>query len=154
MMKALRILLAFAVAGFIVLTFLAPFTAARAVPACNDTPCLVGNDAGGGVDDYDHLAKRLVRTGEPLQLAGDCYSACTALADRARPYVCLFPGARLFIHQSTVGGGPYAGLRMDVKYSADIAAWIRDQGGQPDVGYLLMDYDTARRFWPACKSPG
>jgi hypothetical protein len=123
---------------------------AHAPPPCNDNPCVIEHDGGGSIVQYEKLAVRLVRTKERLEIAGPCFSACTILADHARPFVCIRPGAEFHIHQAMMSGGPLAGLRTPVRYSTDLHAWIENRGGQPTVGWLSMDYVTALLFWPAC----
>jgi len=133
---------------------LAVASAAHAVPVCNLTPCqIVTPDPGGNIAAYSQLAMRLVRTKEPLEIEADCFSSCTILADRARPFVCIRPGAAFHIHQGSVSQGEFTGLRAPIDYQLDIEAWIEERGGQPTVGWLTMDFKAALAFWPECPKP-
>jgi len=140
------------VAGFLWLLFLAAFCgAALALPACNRTPCVVAEDRGGTIADYEALADRLVRTGETLEIHGDCYSSCTILADRARAVTCLGNKVRLRFHQGVIPGGERQGERFRYEgYSPELRAWLDAQGGEPAVGWLTMNADQAARFWRRC----
>ncbi len=140
-------------AGLILLVITFAAAPARAqTPECNDNPCVITRNGGGSVVAFEKLAARLVRTRERLEIVGPCYSACTMLADQARPFVCIREGAEFHIHQSMMfGPGPENGLRAPVRYSPDLDAYINNRGGQPTVGWLSIPYQTALLFWPACE---
>jgi hypothetical protein len=144
---------------FIALLLLAiPTTASAAnssiteytIPLCNLSPCIVENDRGGVRQDYLALAARMVRTREQVRIKGSCLSACTILADQARPFVCIYRGSTFSFHQATIIDGKNTGKRFSVEYSRDIAAWLAAHGGQPTTGTLKMSYQDAKAFWPTC----
>jgi hypothetical protein len=128
-------------------------------PACNVNPCVIKEDNGGYIRQFEELADRIKATRWIIKVDGECYSACTLLMDRARPYVCITSNARLFIHKgSKPPMDPWPGdpnpqpVRFDVEYSDDLDAWISDNGGQPGKGgWLYMDYLEAKNFWPNCQ---
>jgi hypothetical protein len=125
---------------------------AEPAPACNVTPCVVSASFGGLISDFEDLADRLVRTGEPLEIVGDCYSACTILADRARKVVCIDRKVRFRFHQAGMIGGEEMGKRWKYEgYSPELRAWLDAQGGEPEVGWLTMRYAEAKRFWRRCE---
>jgi hypothetical protein len=127
-------------------------------PPCNSNPCVIKRDVGGLVHEYEQLALRVRLTGWRIVIDGECYSACAILADKARPFVCLTPKARLFFHQMYgTYTDPLAGLvilrRPYTGHTKDVAAWIAFNGGQPLSGWLYMPYPQARHFWPSCEEP-
>jgi hypothetical protein len=126
-------------------------------PLCNTNPCVILWDGGGFVKKYQELAQRIRLTGWKLIIDGECYSACVELADRARPFVCLTPAARFFIHkwsQELPSGSPGSGNprinRGDNVYSDDLQRWVDFNGGQPTTGWLYLPVEQAVQFWPLC----
>src|SRR4051794_40671834 len=87
---------------------------ASAVPRCDASPCVVAQDMGGVLKDYFDLVDRVLRSGTTVEIAGDCYSACTVLADQARPNVCLRPEAAMHVHQAFVFQGAEKGKLVPV----------------------------------------
>jgi hypothetical protein len=125
-------------------------------PTCNENPCILTEDGGGYIEAYEQLAQRLRLTGWKLRIAGECYSACVILADKARPFVCITEGARFFIHQAfdwVMAPNDQNILEVRFPYpgfSEDVNAWIERNNGQPTTGWLYMPYDQALIFWPRC----
>lgn len=102
-------------------------------------------DGGGLVHEYQQAAKNALEQNIQIKIDGRCYSACTILADQARPNVCITPNARFFIHQAT---NHPSGTRTPVEYSPDLDAFI---GAQPLKGWKILEYRDLIKFWRACK---
>ncbi|RWD43898.1 hypothetical protein [Mesorhizobium sp.] len=106
---------------------------------------IIAYDPGGVVSEYEAKAKMVLETQTRVEIIGDCYSACTLFADRARPNVCVTPDTRFYIHQATEVS---TGRRSPVEYSPDLQSYI---GEQPTDGWLLLTYDDLTNFWSTCK---
>ncbi len=101
-------------------------------------------DPGGRLDEYALKASYINSHSIPVEIAGDCYSACTYLADRARANVCITPAARFHIHQATTVA---TGARSPVPYSPDFQSYV---GPQPTEGFLTLTYPDLAKFWRTC----
>lgn len=113
-------------------------------------PCVIRKDLGGYVVVYKDLARKIVENRIELRIDGVCASACTILADQARPWVCVTPRAVLKFHKSKDLAGPTKGRRSQVGFSPAVERWIAIRGGLPSDGLLVMSYAQARQLWPEC----
>lgn len=111
------------------------------------TPCTITHNPGGSVPEF-LLAARTAHNAE-LQVAidGKCYSACVVFADWARPYACITKNASMHFHQGTQ---QVTNTRFIPSQSPDIDQWVREHGGYPETGFLVMRYPETRDFWPEC----
>jgi hypothetical protein len=113
-----------------------------------NVPCVINHNNGGYAFLFLWAALTAKRNKRLLVINGDCLSACTILADNARPYVQITQKARFWFHQGT---SPLNGKKSNLGaplYSADILQWIHQNGGLPEAGWLEMSNDKARKFWP------
>lgn len=122
--------------------------------------CVVRNNDGGLIHQFQASARALKAEGRLLVIDGDCTSSCTMAADMARPNVCITKRARFRFHQTYDfdADGRFTG-RGDATpfYSRDIAGWVHAHGGFPgkterDDALLNMSASAARAFFPQCKS--
>ena len=136
---------------------LVPTWVARFKLASCGNPCVIRENDGGYVPDFEHATRQIKARGRRLVIDGPCRSACTLMADQARPNVCVTERASLHFHQGFSWTDPTRpqseATRSPLRYSPDIAAWIADKGGQPLHGWLDMSAEEARRFFPACEAP-
>ena len=115
------------------------------------SPCVIRDNGGGRVAEFERAARQARRRGVRIEIRGRCDSACTVMADRARPHVCVTEWAQLRFHMGYDwdAEGRYIG-RSPISYNPDIAAWISDRGGLPTTGLLAMSGMEALRFFPHC----
>jgi hypothetical protein len=152
------------------LAALAFATSAVAAPQCDYNPnatfasppwsrnqcpreCVVNYSGGGIIHDFKNAAMMVKRSGRSLRIAGDCISACTVAADKARPNVCITPAANFQFHNGYLGKTRFD---MSDEYSRDIRRWIARKGGLPgkdvcDDTLLIMNNREARQFFPLCQ---
>ena len=84
---------------------------------------------------------------EPLIIDGGCYSACTLMADYARPNVCITSKGVLYFHK----GRTETGERIDnLPYNDDLKVWIDKQGGLPAQGWLKLSGEELFKFFKRC----
>lgn len=114
--------------------------------------CVIRYNDGGNIEQFRRAGVTLKNDGRRLVIAGDCISACTVLADVARPRVCITPQARFRFHKAFLDE-----RRLDMigDYRRDIQAWIKRKGGLPgsdvcDDALLTMSNREARQFFPLC----
>jgi hypothetical protein len=120
------------------------------VKSCSN-PCVIEEDNGGFIDDYDAAAK-LVNRSNMLFKIKICRSACTLFADKARTHVCILKHAKFDFHLASIDGeldknNPFPGN------SGDIVDWVNRHGGYPEPGeeMLHMKYKDALTFWKPCR---
>lgn len=127
---------------------------------CRGDVCVVRYNPGGEINKF-LAAARAVRAGALRQVIidGPCLSACAIFADVARERVCItdratfgFHKARLYaVHPARGGRAHYQEVRrQDPDHSADVAGWVRRNGGFPDEGYLMMSSREASQIWQRC----
>jgi len=105
-------------------------------------PCVIRENPGGVVKDFEWLASLVNVRGQIIVIDGICASACALFADQARRYIRITDRAEFLFHKTSDGSDP--------PHSPDIAAWVNANGGFPsqESGTLTnMDFDVARRFW-------
>jgi hypothetical protein len=126
------------------------------VLGCNSDPCVVKFNAGGEVGSFKAAARELKRSGRRVVIDGPCLSACAILADEARGRVCVTQKARFGFHKGFVLDQPMAGgryrlvKRFTPSHSADVAGWVKRNGGYPSRGFNVMGAKAARKIWHAC----
>ena len=120
--------------------------------------CLIRYSPGGLIERFKADALRLRAQGRLMVIDGECISACTVAADRARPNACITPRATLHFHKQYVWDVKGCFIhRSDMyhDYSAEFAAWVRGKGGFPgddlqDNALLKMSNAEASAFFPRC----
>lgn len=126
--------------------------------------CHIRFSPGGYVDAYLAAAQRIKRQHVMLKIDGECISACTMAADKARPFVCVTPRAVMKFHNGisvvNVPNQPVREFRFDPSqyYSADINTWVSEHGGYPGKdmseqemsAFLVMPFEEAKRFYKVC----
>ncbi|ODT77695.1 MAG: hypothetical protein ABS76_26545 [Pelagibacterium sp. SCN 64-44] len=123
--------------------------------ACG-TPCVISHNPGGELESFVITAEDMVLTGRSLVINGDCYSACTILADlmRSQGMSCVTPNATFHIHQGTgtIISAVFAPIvnRFEVPYSVGLNSLIERMGGQPKDGWLVLTHDLLRLYFPEC----
>ena len=108
--------------------------------------CTITFSPGGEIKRFIFVAHDILKYERNLTIDGECYSACTILADFARPHVCITPNAVMFFHRSNFGDRP--------PQSSDIMLWVFAHGDYPSFDsqkFTRMDYEDAKQFWPTCK---
>lgn len=101
-------------------------------------------DPGGKIDEYLSAASAAVEHNVQVRIDGDCYSACTLFADKARSQVCITKRTKFYVHQATLHP---SGKRRPVQYTQDLYVYI---GDQPTEGWLVLDYTKLTKFWRTC----
>lgn len=128
-------------------------------PVCG-TPCVVTFNPGGIVDEFVITAEIMVKEGRSLVVDGECYSACSILADlmRSQGMACVTGNASLHIHQGT---GKYVSdvfapivNRFEAPYSIGLTSIIEKMGGQPKDGWLVLDHAVLKLYFPECATSG
>lgn len=123
--------------------------------ACG-TPCVISHNPGGELDSFVITAEEMVKNGRSLVVNGDCYSACTILADlmRSQGMACVTQNATFHIHQGqrVYVSDVFAPIvnRFEVPYSIGLTSLIERSGGQPKDGWLVLTHDFLRRYFPEC----
>lgn len=120
-------------------------------PPCPGDVCIIRQSQGGYTHKFIELAQEIKAKNKRLEIRGACVSACTILADLARPNVCVSESVVIAIHQGKIV--PKEGeeaKRIPLEYSDDLDVWIANKGGQPTHGFILMFYDEAKEYWPTC----
>jgi hypothetical protein len=140
----------------------APAHAGRFLEAtlgCRDQVCVVGDNMGGDLQNYLAGAREAQREHKQIVIDGWCVSACSLVADRLRPHVCITSNARFGFHKTwdliirSDGQEFYApGRHHTLIYSSALQRWINKKGGEPAQGLLVMSNDDAGKFWPRCAS--
>ena len=108
---------------------------------------VIAFDGGGRVQEYLERAAHVLQYDIPVQITGDCFSACTIFADRARQNVCVTPDARMYFHAGT--NLPDMS-RFQIQYSTDIDQLV---GEQPHAGWKRMSYPLTTEIWRLCDEP-
>jgi hypothetical protein len=94
---------------------------ARGFLAGCSSPCVIRDNPGGRVSDYQALAKEVLASGHLVGIAGYCASACALFADLARPNVVIAGSTRFKFHKTSGESLP--------PVSPDIDAWVKAHGG-------------------------
>lgn len=126
---------------------------------CRGETCIIRSNPGGNVRQFMAAASEILREGRRVVVIdGPCASACVIFADIARERVCITRNARFGFHKATVyraERGNRATMRAvgrrDPAHSADIANWVRRNGGFPARGMRFMTNDQAGQFWRRCE---
>lgn len=110
--------------------------------ACGD-PCWINSNPGGVIGNYEALARLVLATNRRVIINGDCASACTVFADKARPMVQITITSRFQFHRSQT--------EHDLPLSPDVADWVNAHGGFPSNAsgdLTTMVFADAKAFWP------
>jgi len=114
--------------------------------------CIVKENDGGVIADFQQAAYAVNRTAMRVVIAGPCYSACTVFADLARTHVCITRDAVFGFHMAAIGGQPDWSDPLPGN-SRDIVKWVNAHGGYPTPDRLLMmNYADASTFWKRCST--
>lgn len=119
------------------------------VPCTTHDMCIIKYNGGGYIDQFENAAKAVNRSKLRVAIVGQCYSACTLFADKARNHVCIGPNVEFGFHVAFRGSqvawdDPLPG------HSQDIYRWVEAHGGYPTHGLLMMHYADAHQFWKRC----
>lgn len=114
--------------------------------------CVVKENPGGAVVAFIAAAFDILEHKTPVRIIGECASACTMFADKARPYVCVTQDTVMRFHAASKVEHGHVTERLDVSYSDDLQAWINSRGGLPEEGLIVLAGDALLRYWPLCKS--
>ena len=110
------------------------------------------DDRGGYLLVYATEVYHLRLSGEPVQVIGDCYSACTLFLSLPPKQLCITRAATFNFHK------PYGGNKADTDlsirlmredYPRWVVNWIDNNGGLTNE-LLTMDYSYAKRFIKSC----
>lgn len=116
---------------------------------------VIENDNGGSAQDYIDRAGRR----EPLELRGDCFSACTIYL--SNPKACVHPDAILGFHAAYDENPEYAARphrKEELKwwnahlmsvYPPKVRKWIENQGGLTSE-WLILSGEELRSMVPIC----
>lgn len=138
----------------------APAHAGRFLEAtlgCSGKVCVVGDNMGGDLQNYLGAAREALREHTQIVIDGWCVSACSLVADRVRPHVCITSNARFGFHKTwdlvirSDGEEFYSpGHHKELIYTHALQRWINKKGGEPARGLLTMSNEEAGAFWPRC----
>jgi len=106
-------------------------------------PCWIYANYGGRIGDFEELASQVLHDDRIVIIDGDCFSACTLLADFGRPHVFITRRARMHFHRSSAESVP--------DQSEGIATWVNSHGGYPSYAsqtFTTMTFEDAKAFWP------
>lgn len=127
--------------------------------SCGDV-CTIRYSPGGVIDEFLEQAWQVKKDDIILKIDGDCISACTMAADKARPNVCVTPRAVFRFHRGyeiRTQGESRSITRFDPSslYSRDIRSWVDRHGGFPgrdadDQSLLDMSFAQAKRYFRTC----
>ncbi len=107
-------------------------------------------DGGGYVIKYALEVNRLRRSGEPVRIAGPCYSACTLYLSLAN--ICVTPRAKFGFHLpsgSTASGNRIARNYMMRAYPDWVKVWQARNGGLSSR-VIVMSYSVAAQHIRKC----
>lgn len=130
----------------------------EATLGCGDKVCVVGDNMGGDLQNYLGAAREAQREHTQIVIDGWCVSACSLVADRLRPHVCITSNAQFGFHKTwdliirADGQEYYApGHHKTLIYTRALQRWIDKKGGEPSRGLLVMSNQEAGAFWPRCR---
>ena len=136
-------------------TFLAALVMSSAVWG-SAAAVTIDDDGGGRIGTYLAKYHALRASGERVEIAGTCASACTmVLGIIPRNRICVGPGARLVFHSAWDGAGDQRvaadGNRILLaSYPNSVRRWIERHGGLHAKLITLSGPDLAAMF-PACR---
>lgn len=110
--------------------------------ACGEDPCVIGNNSGGKVADFEELVRVVRKRKIDVVIVGECASACAMFADLARDRVRITPTATFAFHRTNFETKPPA--------SPDIMEWVESNGGFPSNASgktTVMRYPDTLRYW-------
>ena len=126
---------------------------------CTSSPCIVGHNMGGLIDDFAAALKEIERRQKmehrqwTVVFTGDCGSTCALFLDRGRHYVKITRQTMLLFHQAReLHDGDYsctaAGVvvrpgSVPIRYfappqSSDVDEKVRKRGGYPQDDFLTI----------------
>lgn len=112
---------------------------------------IIEDDGGGFVSSYETHYNALKMGKIPVQIAGDCVSACTMVFALPAVQVCAWPGSRLGFHY--VESDDKVNVQATREwaehfYPPEVAMWLLSQ--QPDENNDPI-YRDAMDFFPQCQ---
>ena len=122
-----------------------------AATARADNAYVIDGDEGGFISSYEshYVALKLSRI--PVQIAGDCISACTLVLSLPKDQVCAWPEARLGFHYATGSDDkidPQATREVAERYyPVEVAVWFLAQQPNKDNDPIFRD---ASDFFAKC----
>jgi hypothetical protein len=115
-------------------------------PATQLPPVTIADDQGGNISQYHQQWWRMVAIGNPVELRGGCWSACTPVVSHIpKERICVAKGAFLAFHMASTGNhepSPEYTLEMFDSYPDDIRGWIERNGGP-----LKLPKQAGRAYW-------
>lgn len=112
-------------------------------------PFVIAHDGGGFVTSYISLYSALKRSGVPVQIAGECTSACTLVFTLPPAQVCAWPEAIFGFHAVSVGSKLDKDATKqfaDAFYPEPLHSWFLKTA----AGSLNVTYRRATDFFPVC----
>jgi hypothetical protein len=143
-------------AVLICLLLILALIAASAVQARVEQILIVRNDHGGVISERSDEIAHLQRTGQPVQIEGECLSACTMYL--ALQNTCVKPDTRLGFHAPQIAGQRLAvsdfehwSQEIARHYPEPLKTWYMREGRLRQAGYFsIRGTELIRLGVPAC----
>lgn len=122
---------------------------------CTTKPCIIGNDMGGNIGNFNVAAIAAVKQRRRFEFTGNCDSACVGFADILRKHglACIRPGARFGVHLTIQVAAQGMNAKSKVRLpSPELNRWVKRNLHRPtdSWGLIYMENNEARRYWKAC----
>lgn len=125
-------------------------------PATPSHPIRLHFDGGGSVGDHLKFFSYIETSGVPVQVDGDCVSACTLVLSLPPQQVCIYPYARFGFHLATTDGVDNPEVTQAISdryYPPRVQEWIKQRGPLKAAPiYMTGEEIIALRVLPACKN--
>lgn len=105
-------------------------------------PIYVMNDPGGNVQEYDRWVDRLTLSKTPVEVTGECDSACTLILALPERQICAWPGAAFGFHlainvEHPQGDVEFTDWLIKRYYPEPVQRWLAEQTLTLDIIYLF-----------------
>ncbi len=112
-------------------------------------------DGGGNVGDHLKFFRYIREANVPVQIDGDCVSACTLVLTLPASQVCIFPYGRLGFHLANLNGIDDPEITKQINdrfYPLKVLEWIKIHGPlQAAPIYLTGEEAIQLGVLPKCK---